>query len=506
MTSLPEELASLFALFDSSGDGVITAAEVEQVSMALAAILSVSERDALRRLTASHGAVSRSEFLRWAQQQPGLGTHQLLRELFALVDADGSGCLSREELAVMLALLQPADAPAATPADAPSAAQELLERLDLDGDGRIRVDEFLALLEQPTGWSCSLADLKRLKKTLVQRTGTARLAGVGLVEVDCDLGAGRPGAGSGIDLLKDAVQRQQDLRRISEGLIAEIQVQQRPTARAVAGGGGATPHARHIESIAAVMAEGAALVAATLEQGRFPIVLAGDHSTAAATIAGIRRAHPQERLGVIWIDAHADIHSPFTTPSGNMHGMPLAIAAAHDNLPEAINEPDSVTRSLWSELQRLHGSDSASIALGDLIYVAVRDTEAAEDATIAAHAIPVIRTEELRREGPEQAARRCLSHLAEVERIYVSFDVDALDSTICKGTGTPVPDGIWAHEAASLLRTLLADPRVCCWEICEINPHLDELNTLAEVSLGIFRAGLEVLAERFSTTALPHAG
>ncbi|MEB3331922.1 MAG: arginase family protein [Synechococcaceae cyanobacterium] len=496
---LAEELASLFALFDANGDGVITPAEVEQVLIALAAIIAPAEADALRRLMCSHGAVSRAAFLDWARQQPGLGSHQLLRDLFQLIDTDGNGWLSRDELAVMLSLL--------LPEAAPESPQALLERLDGNGDGRISVDEFLALLEQQNGLRSSLADLKRLKKTLVQISSTARLAGVGLVEVDCDLGAGKPGAGAGIDLLKNAVQRQRDLRRISERLIAEIQGQQRPTARAEATGiSNATPHARHIETIAAVMADAAGLVAATIEQGRFPIVLAGDHSTAAATIAGLRRAHPGQRLGVIWIDAHADIHSPFTTPSGNMHGMPLAIAASHDNLPEAINAPDPRTRTLWRELQRLHGSEDASIGLQDLIYIAVRDTEAAEDVTIAAHAIPVISTEQVRRHGPVEAAQRCLTHLAGVDRIYVSFDVDALDSTICKGTGTPVPGGLWAHEADAILRTLLADPRVCCWEICEINPHLDELNTLAEVSLGIFRAGLEVLAERLSPAEVSHGG
>jgi arginase family enzyme len=161
--------------------------------------------------------------------------------------------------------------------------------------------------------------------------------------------------------------------------------------------------------------------------------------------AGIRRARPSDRLGVIWIDAHADIHSPFTTPSGNMHGMPLAIAAAHDNLPEAINDPDTITRQFWRQLQELGGSQGPALDLGDLIYIAVRDTEPAEDATLASHAIPVVRTEQVRRDGPDAAA-----------------------------------------------------PRVCCWEICEINPHLDTLNTLAEVSLRIFNSGLEQLAERLT--------
>jgi arginase family enzyme len=71
-----------------------------------------------------------------------------------------------------------------------------------------------------------------------------------------------------------------------------------------------------------------------------------------------------------------------------------------------------------------------------------------------------------------------------------------MDATIFKGTGTPVLGGLWAHEALEINRTLLRDPRVCCWEICEINPHLDTLNSLAEVSLGIYQGVLEVLEER----------
>ncbi len=486
-----EELSNLFALIDADGDGVITAAEVEQLLTSMDVIVDPSEASALRELIATKGSLNRADFLFWANQQPELGTHQLLRDLFALIDTDRNGWLSQEELSVLVALLLKPEAHL-TP-------EFLLERLDRDGNGQITTDEFLALFEEESLLSLSLADLKRLKKNLVQITSTSRLAGVSLVEVDCDLGAGIPGAGAGIELLKTAMQRQKDLQRMSESLIAEIHAQQSPIARATAvGSHSQTPHARHIETIAGVMRKASQLVASTLEQGRFPLVLAGDHSTAASTIAGIRRAYPQQRLGVVWIDAHADLHSPFTTPSGNMHGMPLAIATGLDNLPESINVPDARTQELWRELKQLHGSESAAIALRDLIYVAVRDTEAAEDAAIIAHSIPVISTEQLRQEGALQVANRCLAHLAEVDLIYVSFDVDALDSTICKGTGTPVPGGLWAHEAASLLRTLLSDPRICCWEICEINPHLDELNTLAEVSLGIFRAGLEVLSERFT--------
>ena len=505
--SAEQEICRLFALFDLNADGEITSEEVEQVLVAFREILAPEEAAALRALVKDQGVLSKAVFVHWACQLPGLETHQILQDLFVLIDRDASGSVSRDELALMLSLLQPS-----MNSSAPS-GDELLRRLDRDGNGLISCEEFLALISSEAALQLSLADLKLLKKTLVQLTSTARLAAVGLVEVDCDLGAGTAGAGAGIELLKGAVQRQQDLRRLSEGLIQEIEGQKHPSAGATARAsacaseaGTATPHARHIEAISRVMGDAADLVAAALQQGLFPIVLAGDHSTAAATIAGIRRAHPSERLGVIWIDAHADIHSPFTTPSGNMHGMPLAIAAAHDNLPEAINDPDEATRQLWRQLQELGGSQGPALDLGDLIYIAVRDTEPAEDRTLASYSIPVISTEQVRREGPDAAALRCLDYLAAVDRIYVSFDVDALDSTICKGTGTPVPGGLWPEEAEAILRRLLADPRVCCWEICEINPHLDTLNTLAEVSLGIFNGGLEKLAERLTAPGLSHAG
>ena len=99
-------------------------------------------------------------------------------------------------------------------------------------------------------------------------------------------------------------------------------------------------HAKYIDSAYKVFARATDLVAGALQKGLFPVVLGGDHSTAASTIAGIKKAFPDRRLGVVWIDAHADIHSPFTSPSGNMHGMPLGVALANDNLAKQINDVD----------------------------------------------------------------------------------------------------------------------------------------------------------------------
>lgn len=485
----PEEFDSVFRLFDSDGDGCISLPEVESALMALRELLEPADAEALRAVAGRRGMLDRADFLAWVCQRPAFDISRYLRDLFVLVDSDGHGSLSRDEWALMLAVLDPSLSL--------EQADALLRRHDVDGSGTISYREFLTLLSREPGLRVSLADLQRLKKTLVHYSSAARSTRIGLVEVDCDLGAGIPGAGSGIALLRQALERQLSLREVAIDLFEDLRDQQRGTARAGAGGDrDATPHARHIAAIAAVMEQAATLVASTCERGLFPVVLAGDHSTAAGTIAGLRRAHPQERLGVIWIDAHADIHSPYTTPSGNMHGMPLAVASDHDNHAEAINSPDSGTTALWESLKRLHGSGEPAINLADLVYVAVRDTEPAEDATITAHAIPVIRTEDLRRIGPEQAAQHCLQHLDQVDRIYISFDVDSMDATICKGTGTPSPGGLWADEAVRLTRTLLRDPRVCCWEICEINPHLDTLNSIGELSLGIFSAVVEELDAR----------
>jgi arginase len=487
---LQAELEALFQVFDADGDGRISPQEVERSLANLEEAIPAAEAGSLRDLVQTQGELRADQFFNWAQGQGCFDLISNLRELFDLIDGDGSGSLSPEEIGVMLELLDRSATPERISA--------FMAAHDRDASGTISLAEFIQLLGDQGGIRISLADLKRLKKTFIQYSRAALDQRIGLVEVDCDLGAGIPGAGSGIELLKQAAMRQEALRQLTASLVAEISDSRQPIQARAADAAGActTPHARHIETIGAVMAEAARLVCDARRRDLFPVVLAGDHSTAAGTIAGLRRAHPGSRIGVVWIDAHADIHSPFTTPSGNMHGMPLAIATRHDNRAQAIQEPDAATLGLWRDCQDLAGEGEAAIGLGDLIYVAVRDAEPAELATLAAHNIPIVTTEEVRRVGPEAAAAQCLEHLAACDLIYVSFDVDSMDATICKGTGTPVPGGLWADEARRINATLLADPRVVCWEICEINPHLDSLNTLAEVSLGVYQSVLDVLQRR----------
>jgi len=220
---------------------------------------------------------------------------------------------------------------------------------------------------------------------------------------------------------------------------------------------------------------------------RFPIVLAGDHSTAYGTIAGIKKAFPRKRLGVIWIDAHADLHSPYTTPSGNMHGMTLAMACDIDNLECKVNNPRGETIEYWEQIQQV-GVQGAKVYPEDVVFISVRDLEKAENYLINKYGIGFIETEEVRKHGAEQAAARALQMLDHCDLIYVSFDVDSIDSRFSSGTGTPVPNGLNPDEVKALNAALVRDPRVCVWEMAEVNPTLDTENRMSETAFEVMNA------------------
>ena len=115
----------------------------------------------------------------------------------------------------------------------------------------------------------------------------------------------------------------------------------------------------------------------TLEQGEFPFILAADHASAGGTIAGIKMAFPEEKLGVIWIDAHGDLHSPYTSPSGNMHGMPLASALNQDNTESKIREVEQETIRFWEILKQL-GQIAPKVEPENLVFFGLRDIEEPE--------------------------------------------------------------------------------------------------------------------------------
>ncbi|MCC7303451.1 MAG: arginase [Bacteroidia bacterium] len=239
-------------------------------------------------------------------------------------------------------------------------------------------------------------------------------------------------------------------------------------------------YAKRIKGVYSVCDKVARELTKTLKDPKFfPIVLGGDHSTAIGTVAGIKCAFPDKRIGVIWIDAHADLHSPYTTPSGNMHGMTLAALLAEDNMELAVNKPDEDTIEFWNNLKKLGGIEP-KINYSDLVYIGLRDFEMQEDAIIKRNKVRVFNVTEIRRKAVERVAIDSLNYLDQCDLIYISFDVDSIDSGISKGTGTPAPNGITEKEAGNLIYYLLRSRKVMCLEVVEINPTLDKENLMAE--------------------------
>lgn len=227
-------------------------------------------------------------------------------------------------------------------------------------------------------------------------------------------------------------------------------------------------------------------VANTVHEGYFPIVLSGDHSSALGVISGLKKAHPDKKLGVIWIDAHADLHSPYTSPSGNIHGMPLAAAMHLDNLTCSVNQVSDKTIHSWEELKNI-GVRGPKLIPDHLIYFGLRDFEYAEESLIKETGIMHFKVEEMRQLGFENCLQKAISQLESADIIFVSFDVDSLDcDQISYGTGTPVKSGFHSDEVFTLIETIIATGKVVCLEIAEINPLLDNMgNKMAETAFDI---------------------
>ncbi len=307
-----------------------------------------------------------------------------------------------------------------------------------------------------------------------------------LIEVPSEIGAGTRGASLGIEAIKIAALDFMSSFFVhfpSEKIETENQLLFEPIQ---------SPYAKRINGVLLMYERVAKSVKDTIQGNFFPVVLSGDHSISGGTIAGIKAAKPKSRLGVIWIDAHADLHTPYTTPSGNMHGMPLTASIAEDNEESKVHEPDEKTKKQWEQLKQF-GKISPKILPEDIVFISLRDYEKEESHLIEKYGMKVITTAELRRKGPENVVRASLRYLSECTDIYVSFDVDCLDSSITKGTGTPVSNGLREREAEDLVSKFMQNRKICCFEITEVNPTLDKENLMAEIAFNILQRSVNVL-------------
>jgi arginase len=302
-----------------------------------------------------------------------------------------------------------------------------------------------------------------------------------IIEVKSEIGAGTRGASLGVEAMKIAsLDLKSDLFRKYDSVEVE-------NVNELLFDGAEHAYAKFIDGVL-IMEERVCLeVYEQLFDDYFPLIMAGDHSTAYGTIAGIKKAYPKKKLGVVWIDAHADIHSPFTTPSGNMHGMPLAMALDYDNLECKVNDPRGETLDYWEQIKNV-GVQGAKLNAEDL--------EKPENYLINKNNINFVEVEEIKKNGADKMAQRVLQMLDHCDLIYVSFDVDSIDSRFSTGTGTPVPNGLTVEEAKLLNVELCKDPRVCAWEIVEVNPTLDTENRMAESAFEILEAAAKSIESR----------
>lgn len=232
----------------------------------------------------------------------------------------------------------------------------------------------------------------------------------------------------------------------------------------------------------------------TLGEQHFPIVLSGDHSSALGTMSGIKAHFKDKRLGIVWIDAHADMHSPYTTPSGNVHGMPLAAALGEDNLKNQINEVTGVAKEEWDNMKNI-GVPGPKFLPQDLVFFGVRDTEPPEDEIRKSLGLRKYMVHEVRFRGLDHVMDEVIEKLSDCDVIYISFDVDSLDcDLISKGTGTPVSKGFDPDEVVQIINRLIKTGKVACLEVTEVNPLLDEKgNKMAETAFEVLDAVTETI-------------
>jgi arginase len=311
-----------------------------------------------------------------------------------------------------------------------------------------------------------------------------------LVEVKSEIGAGTRGASMGVDAIKIAA-LDFGSNFFKKFKAVEVQNENHLLLEPVV-----NDYAKRIKGIYTLNDRLANEIKKTLLKEEVPIVLAGDHSSALGTISGIKMAYPTKRIGVIWIDAHADLHTPYTTPSGNMHGMPIACVLGEDNKERQQNKPDDETIEYWEKLKNL-GGISPKIHYNDLVYIALRDFEPQEEFLIKKNKVRVFNLQEIRKKAVERVAIESLNYLDHCDIIYVSFDVDSMDSRISSGTGTPVPNGITEKEAGNLIYYIMRSKKIVCFEMVEINPTLDKENLMAENAFEILQKATNQLNNDF---------
>jgi arginase len=278
---------------------------------------------------------------------------------------------------------------------------------------------------------------------------------IGILGIPMDLGAGR----RGVDMGPSAI-RYAQLAETLRGLGHEVTDHGNVNVSLVETMDRSSLGPHYLEPIRQACQETAERLQA-LPRDVFPVSIGGDHSISMGTVAGVTRG---ERVGLVWVDAHTDFNTPETSPTGNVHGMPVAHLVG-------LGDPGLVNI----------GGAGPKIRPEDIVMIGIRSVDHGERELLRSRGATIFTMKEIDTLGMAQVAARTLEKLQNVSRIHVSFDADSLDPSIAPGVGTPVPGGL-SYREAHLLMELFADSgKVKSLDLVEVNPVLDERNTTAQI-------------------------
>ncbi len=235
--------------------------------------------------------------------------------------------------------------------------------------------------------------------------------------------------------------------------------------------GGGLPHLDVIRSTCQRTAEETSEVVAG---GGFPVFLGGDHSISIGTISGVASGAASGaagRTGAIWVDAHADFNTPETSPSGNVHGMPLATLTGrgHPDLT-AVGGPEPALRP------------------EDIVIIGLRSVDPVEREALLEAGVKVFTMSDIDAHGIHDTVRRAAGELSHLDRVHLSFDLDVMDPDVAPGVGTPVRGGLTYREAHLLAEQLHASALITSLDIVEVNPMLDVKNGTAELAVELLES------------------
>jgi len=232
--------------------------------------------------------------------------------------------------------------------------------------------------------------------------------------------------------------------------------------------------ARYLPEIVRASRHVSAKVERIVAKGHFPLVLGGDHSISVGTVSAIAAASRREgkRVGLLWVDAHGDINTPETSPSGNIHGMPVA-ALLGEGPPELT--------SIGGEGPKL---DPRNVAM-----VGIRSLDEGEKVRLKRYGVQVYTMSQVDRQGIESVMKEALARVSDgTDRVHVSFDLDALDPEVAPGVGTPVKGGLDYREAHFLMEILADSGLMTSLEVVEANPILDVRNASAAFAVELVQS------------------